>query len=336
MAKKQINKDQYRHHHTPDSYYKSFIPKGSDCFIVYDIETDKWWPDNGRNTGYESHLHDVGRIETLPNGRTVNRLEDFFTWTENQANPVYKRWIADERIHAREDVARMCVHLVLLFLRNPKQLQMITNMKVNYTVNKLKKVLQKGDPSVLRHYMPESNLISIMTDKELRAYWLNILDHSISISLDKKDAFWEGLDNNEFFKGLALTFIAMNYQFLKANHTEFVTNDNSVILVPYPFSDTQRSEMSKVVFYSICPQLCLLLGDHGFGEETHRIDEYGVEHFNKVIIQQATRHVVSASYNSRIHELVKEEAKSRRLQRGMGSNLAILHPWPNDPAMGQR
>jgi hypothetical protein len=284
MTKKQINRGQYRHHHTPESYYKNFIPKGSQVFTVYDIPTGKTWPDNGRNIGYEPYLHDVGRTETLPDGRTVNRLEEFFRWTENQVNPVYKRWIAEEGIHSREDVARMCVHLVLLFLRNPKQLQMMTDTKGNYTVNKLQKMLQKGDASVLRRFMPESNLMSSMTDKELCAYFLNILDHPISISVDKKDAFWEGLNNNKFFKGLVFTFIAMHYSLLKVDNAEFVTNDNSVILEPYPLSDTQRSEMPKVVFHSICPQLCFVLGDNEFGEETHRIDGHGVEHFNNVII----------------------------------------------------
>jgi hypothetical protein len=107
--------------------------------------------------------------------------------------------------------------------------------------------------------------------------------------------------------------MAMHYSLLKADNAEFVTNDNSAILVPYPLSDTQWSEMPKVVFHSICPQLCFMLGDTGFGEETHRIDGHGVEHFNKVIVQQAKRHVVSASYNARIHELVREEAKARGL-----------------------
>jgi hypothetical protein len=164
---KKINKGQYRYHHTPESYYKNFIPEGSSVFTVYDIQTGKTWTDNGRNIGYEPDLHDVGRTETLSDGRSVNRLEEYFTWTENQVNPVYKRWIAEGRIHSSEDVARMCVHLVLLFLRNPKQLQMMTDAKVNYTVNALKEVLQKEDASVLRRFMPESDSMSSMTDKEL-------------------------------------------------------------------------------------------------------------------------------------------------------------------------
>lgn len=46
--------------------------------MVYDIQTCETRPDNDKNIGYETHLHDVGRIETLPDGRTVNRLEEFF------------------------------------------------------------------------------------------------------------------------------------------------------------------------------------------------------------------------------------------------------------------
>jgi hypothetical protein len=105
MTKKQIIKDQYRYHYTPDSYYKNFIPKGSNVFTVYDIQTGKTWTDNGRNTGYEPDLHDVGRTEALPDGRSVNRLEEYFIGTENQVNPVYKRWIAEERIHSRANAA---------------------------------------------------------------------------------------------------------------------------------------------------------------------------------------------------------------------------------------
>jgi hypothetical protein len=293
-------------------YYKNFILEGSEVFTVYDIPTGKTWPDNTRKTGYELHLHDVGRKETSPEGRTVNRLEDFFTWTESQASPVYKRWIAAEGIHSREDVARMCVHLALLLLRNPKQLQIMTDTKVNYHVNKIKKMLQKGEASVLRRFMPESNLMSSMTDAELCAHFLTILEYSV-ISLDKKDAFWEGLDNNEFFKELIFTFIAMNYSLVKSDDAEFVTNDNSVILVPYHLSDWHQSGMPKIVLHSISPRLCFMLGDNGFGEETHLVDAHGIELFNRVIIQQASRHVISASYNPHIHELIKEEARSWRL-----------------------
>jgi Protein of unknown function (DUF4238) len=197
MAKKKINKGQYRYHHTPESYYKNFIPKGSNVFTVYDIQTGRTWTDNGRNTGYEPDLHDVGRMESLPDGRTVNRLEAFFSWSESQTGPVYKRWIAEERIRSREDVALMCAHLVILFLRNPKQLQMMTDIKINFTFNKLKKMLEKADASVLRRFLPESNPLISMTDVELCAHFLEIQDQ-FAILLDKKDALWEGLDPIRF------------------------------------------------------------------------------------------------------------------------------------------
>lgn len=208
----------------------------------------------------------------------------------------------------------MCFHLALLLLRNPKQLQTMTDTKVNYTVNKIKKMLENGDASVLRRSMPESDSMSSMTNEELCTKFLEFLgDSSVSISLDKKDAFWEGLDDDILFMELAFTFIRMNYSLFKSDGMEFVTNDNSVIPLHQHMSDFQQLRMPTIFLHSICPQLCFMLGNDGFGEETQRIDVYGVEQFNKAMIHGATRWVISSSYNARVHELVREEAKLRRL-----------------------
>jgi len=109
------------------------------------------------------------------------------------------------------------------------------------------------------------------------------------------------------------TFINMDYSLLKSDTIEFITSDNPVILVLYQLNEFHQSVKPKLVFHSICPQLCFSLRDNSSGAHTHRIDEEGVELFNKVIISQARRHRIFASFNPHIYELVKEEAKSRGL-----------------------
>ena len=289
-----------RHHYLPQSYLENFIPPGQKTFVVYDKRGLPPRDQTPINTGVESHLYTI--LE--PTGEKNDTIEtDIHGPLDGSAAPIVKRWISSASI-AAGDYPILATFMASLHARSPRQIALTQEITATLMV-KVGEDLAR-DPTAFADRMSqfnEANPGSAIADVETARQLMLRIRKDFHVSVDREYGMCQSISD---IMDVAKSLMEMRWVVCRATPGQhFVVGDSPVsVFVPHPddrvsFGAGFDHPLAEVAF-PLSPECCLYMRRNRGRRFPSTLE------FNRRMIWQAERFVVSSHSSDAIEQLVKE------------------------------